>query len=81
MSSLIVSLIIGGLAGWLAGIIRKGSGFGLLTNIGVGILGGFLGNILFGFLGIQGDGFIASLIISTLGAVVLLAILSFFQKN
>jgi uncharacterized membrane protein YeaQ/YmgE (transglycosylase-associated protein family) len=79
--SFIASIIIGGLAGWLAGLIRRGHGFGILTNIIVGIVGGFLGGLLFGALGIQGDGFIGNLIISTLGAVILLAILNFFGVN
>jgi len=65
-------LVIGGLAGWLAGKIMKGRGFGLLGNIVVGIIGGVLGGFLFGLLGITGSGLIGSLVTALVGAIVLL---------
>lgn len=80
---LIISLIIGGVAGLLAGQIRKGSGFGLFGNILVGIVGGFVGDFLAGtFLGMNdANGFVPRLVVSTIGAVVLLAILNFFGNK
>lgn len=68
----IVWIIIGGLAGWIAGMIMKDSK-GLLMNIVVGIVGAFVGGWLFGVLGISPDGgFVGSLVTATIGAVVLL---------
>jgi uncharacterized membrane protein YeaQ/YmgE (transglycosylase-associated protein family) len=69
---IIIWIIIGGLAGWLAGIIMKNKS-GLLMNIVVGIVGAFVGGWLFGVLGIMPhSGFAGSLITATVGAVVLL---------
>ncbi len=77
----ILFLIIGAVAGWLAGNFMKGSGFGLLGNILVGIVGSFIGGFLFGLLGLQGFGLIGSLVTATVGAVVLLYIISLVKKN
>ena len=74
-------LIIGALAGWLAGRIMKGSGFGLLGNLIVGIIGGVLGGFLFGLLGISGSGLIGSFVTATVGAVFLLWIASKLNKT
>jgi len=80
LKSLIIFLIIGAIAGWLAGNIMKGKGFGLVGNIVVGIIGAFLGGFLFGFLGIAAYGFIGSLIVATLGAVILVYIVGLIKK-
>lgn len=69
---IIAWLIIGGLAGWIAGHIMRGGGFGLLGNIGVGIVGAVIGGFLFGLLGLKAGGFIGSLVTAVVGAVVLL---------
>ena len=80
MGSLIGALIIGGLAGWIAGNIMRGGGFGILGNIGVGIVGAFIGGILFGLLGLASGNIIGSLVTATVGAVVLLWIISKVKK-
>ena len=73
--------MIGALAGWLAGNIMKGGGFGLLLNIILGIVGGVVGGWVFGILGISSDGgFIGSLITSLVGAVVVLFVAGLFKK-
>jgi len=73
---LIAWLIIGALAGWLAGVFVKGGGFGLLGDIVVGIIGAFIGGWLAGVLHIHvGAGWISSIITAAIGAVVLLIIL------
>ena len=78
---IIVWLIIGALAGWLAGKLVKGGGFGLIGNIVVGIVGAVLGGWLSGVLGISiGSGFIASVITAVVGAVILLAIVSAIKR-
>jgi uncharacterized membrane protein YeaQ/YmgE (transglycosylase-associated protein family) len=66
-------LIVGAIAGWLAGQFMKGSGFGLVGDIIVGIIGAFLGGWLFGKFGVSlGGGLIGSIIVAFIGAVILL---------
>lgn len=78
---IIVWLIIGALAGWIAGRLVKGGGFGLIGDIIVGIVGAFIGGWLAGVLGISiGSGFIASLITAVAGAVILLVILRAIKR-
>ncbi|TCV97793.1 putative membrane protein YeaQ/YmgE (transglycosylase-associated protein family) [Luteibacter rhizovicinus] len=78
---IIVWLIIGALAGWLAGLLVKGGGFGLIVDIIVGIVGAFIGGWLAGVLGITlGGGLISSIITATVGAVVLLFVLRLFKR-
>ena len=78
---IIVWLIIGALAGWIAGKLVKGGGFGLIGNIVVGIVGAVVGGWLAGVLGISiGSGFIASVVTAVVGAVILLAIVSVIKR-
>lgn len=66
-------ILIGLAAGWLAGQLVKGGGFGLLGDIIVGVIGALLGGFLFSALGLSsGGGLLGSLIVATIGAVVLL---------
>ena len=69
---LIWILVIGALAGWLAGQFMRGSGFGLLGDIAVGIVGSLIGGFIFGILGIYTYGFVGRVVMATVGAVVLL---------
>ncbi|MDX2481914.1 MAG: GlsB/YeaQ/YmgE family stress response membrane protein [Desulfuromusa sp.] len=78
--SLIIFLAVGALAGWLAGIIMKGRGFGAIGNIVVGIIGAVLGGYVFGFLGITTGGLLGSIIMATIGAVILLFLISLVKK-
>ena len=80
MSGLIGTLVIGALAGWLAGQFVKGRGFGIPANIVIGILGGFLGGVLFGILGFKAVHMIGRLISGTVGAVLLLALAGMRRK-
>ncbi|MCB0442805.1 MAG: GlsB/YeaQ/YmgE family stress response membrane protein [Flavobacterium sp.] len=73
-------LLIGAISGWLAGQLWKGSGFGLIGNIVVGIIGSFVGGWLAGKLGIGGGGLIWQILISAGGAWVLLFIISLIKK-
>jgi uncharacterized membrane protein YeaQ/YmgE (transglycosylase-associated protein family) len=81
VTSILIFLAIGAVAGWRAGILMKGGGFGLIGNIIVGILGAIVGGFLFGLLGISADGLIGSIITATAGAVLLLFIVSLLKKN
>jgi len=74
-------LIIGAVAGWLAGLIMKGAGFGLIVNIIVGCIGAVLGGWLFGVLGFTSSGLIGSLITALVGAIVMLFIISLIKKK
>jgi len=74
-------LIIGAIAGWLAGLAMKGGGFGLLGNIIVGVIGAVLGGWLFGVLGIwPSGGLVGSLIVAFVGAVILLFLVRLIKR-
>ncbi|KAB0640246.1 GlsB/YeaQ/YmgE family stress response membrane protein [Burkholderia latens] len=78
---LIMWLIIGAIAGWLAGLLVKGGGFGLIVDIIVGIVGAVIGGWLAGLLGISiGSGFIGSVIVAVIGAVILLFVIRLFRR-
>ena len=70
--SILIFLAIGAVAGWLAGTLMKGGGFGLIGNIVVGIIGSVVGGLLFGLLGLSANGMIGSIVTATVGAIVLL---------
>lgn len=75
-------IIIGAIAGWLAGKLMRGGGFGLLVNILVGIAGSVIGGRVFGLLGMSvGSGVIPSFVTALIGAVLLLWIISLFKKS
>ena len=81
LTSLLVMLVIGAVAGWLAGVLMKGGGFGLVGDIVVGILGAFIGSWLFGVLGVSiGAGLIGAIVTATVGAIVLLGALRLIKK-
>ena len=80
LTNLLIFLAIGAVAGWLAGVILKGGGFGLLVNIVVGILGAIVGGFAFGLLGISVGGILGSIITATVGAVLLLLIVGLIKK-
>ena len=74
--SLLVILVVGVVAGWLAGQIMRGAGFGLIGDLVVGIIGAFIGDRLMPRLGIHlGTGMVPAIIDATIGALVLLFIL------
>lgn len=74
--TILIWLIVGAVAGWLAGNIVKGGGFGLVGDIIVGIIGAFVGGWLFTQLHVQiGSGIVGVIVMATIGAVALLAIL------
>ena len=78
---IILWLIIGAIAGWIAGNLMRGGGFGVLGNIVVGIVGAMLGGWVFGFLGIGPEGgVIGSLITAVVGACLLLFIVSLVKR-
>ena len=78
--SFIEFLLIGAVAGWIAGLITKGSGFGVAGNIVVGIVGAFLGGLCFRLLGIVAFGLLGQLIFAVLGALLFLWLLGLVRK-
>ena len=81
IEALIIWLIVGAIAGWLAGLIVKGYGFGLIGNIVVGIIGAVIAGWLLPRLGIViGAGFIAAIINAVIGAVILLVIIGLVRR-
>jgi uncharacterized membrane protein YeaQ/YmgE (transglycosylase-associated protein family) len=73
--------LIGICAGWLAGQWTKGSGFGLLGNLIIGVIGAVLGGFVFRLLGLAAYGLLGQLVVSTVGAVLLLFLLRPAQKK
>jgi uncharacterized membrane protein YeaQ/YmgE (transglycosylase-associated protein family) len=83
LTALIIALVIGGIAGWLAGLLVQGTGFGLMGDIVVGILGALIAAWLFPVLGIAltlGGGVLGLIIMAFIGAVILLAIVKVFKQ-
>ncbi len=76
--SVIGWIVIGSIAGWLAGKISRGRGFGCLADIILGLIGALLGGWIFTKLGIWGGGFLYSLAAATVGAVVLVSVARLF---
>lgn len=77
---LLIFLAIGALVGWLAGLIVKGRGFGVVGNMIVGIIGAVVGGFVFNFLGITTGGLLGSIVMATIGAVILLYLINIVKK-
>ncbi len=81
IESLFILIIVGAIAGWLAGLIVKGFGFGLIGNIVIGILGALIATWLFPRLGVSlGMGIVSAIISATLGAVILLVVVGVIRR-
>jgi uncharacterized membrane protein YeaQ/YmgE (transglycosylase-associated protein family) len=82
LADIIVWLIIGGVAGWLAGLLVKGYGLGLVGNIVVGIIGAVIAGWLLPRIGfVLVGGIVAAIINAIIGAVILLLVIGFFKKS
>ncbi len=80
VESLLIWLIVGAVAGWLAGQIVKGHGFGLAGNIVVGIVGAFLAGWLLPGLGLGLSGIVGSIIYAAIGAIILLLLIGLIKR-
>jgi uncharacterized membrane protein YeaQ/YmgE (transglycosylase-associated protein family) len=82
MQGLLIALLIGAIAGWLAGQIMKGGGYGLIGNIIIGIIGGFVGTWLWGALHLPpiANFWVSAIVTATVGAVALLFILRLIRR-
>ncbi len=81
ITNIIIFLAIGAVAGWLAGNIMKGRGFGAAGNIVVGIVGAMIGGFMFGLVGISAGGLLGSIVTATVGAIVLLFLIGAIRKS
>jgi uncharacterized membrane protein YeaQ/YmgE (transglycosylase-associated protein family) len=79
--SVITWIIVGLIAGWLAGTVSRGRGFGCLADIILGMVGAILGGWIFLKLGILGGGLLYSIAAATVGAVILVAVASLFSRG
>lgn len=81
ITALLIFLAIGAVAGWLAGLLMHGGGFGLLGDIVVGIIGALVGGYLFNLVGISiGGGLVGAILTATVGAVVLLLLIRLVKR-
>jgi uncharacterized membrane protein YeaQ/YmgE (transglycosylase-associated protein family) len=80
LTNLIWFLLIGLIAGWLAGRVMRGGGYGVVGDMIVGVIGALLGGWLFGILGIGVGGLIGSIITAFVGAVILIALLRVIRR-
>lgn len=80
VTSLLVFLVIGLVAGWLASVIMKGGGFGLIGDLIVGVIGAFIGGWVFSLLNISAGGTFGAFITALVGAIILLFILRLIKR-
>ena len=78
--SLVYFLLIGLAAGWLAGKLVKGRGFGLVENLIIGVIGALIGGFVFGELGVNVGGLLGQLLAATVGALILLYLLKLIRR-
>jgi uncharacterized membrane protein YeaQ/YmgE (transglycosylase-associated protein family) len=82
IDSIIIMIIVGAIAGWLAGQIVRGFGFGLIWDIIIGIIGAFIGTWLWGVLHLPviANFWVSAIVVSTVGACVLIFIIGLFRR-
>jgi uncharacterized membrane protein YeaQ/YmgE (transglycosylase-associated protein family) len=80
MEGLISWIVVGLIAGWLAGKVMKGGGYGVVADIVLGILGGIVGGWVFGILGLHAGGLVGSIVVAFVGAVILVWIVRKVKK-
>ncbi len=80
MMSVITWIIIGLIAGWIAGVLMRGRGFGIVGNIAVGIIGAIIGGFVGKLVGIVATSFLGNIVVAIIGAVILLAIIGAIRK-
>ena len=78
--NILIWIISGVVAGWIAGLLVRGRGFGLIGDLIVGLVGGLIGGWLAGLLGIQASSLIAQVLVAALGGVVLVAIIRMVRR-
>ncbi len=77
---LVITLLIGALAGWLSGVVTKGRGFGPLGNVIVGVIGALVGHFLFGLIGVVATGLVGQFVFALAGALLFVYLLGFIKR-
>lgn len=80
LTNLFVFLAVGAVAGWLAGHLLRGGGFGLLANVVIGVFGSVVGGHLFSTLGISTGGLMGSIVTATVGAILLIYVIGILKR-
>ena len=83
LTALIITLIVGAIAGWLAGLVVQGTGFGLVGDIVIGIIGALIASFLFPYLGLAlalGGGLLGVIVMAFIGAVILLVVVKVIKN-
>ena len=81
VESLIIIIIVGIVAGWLAGLVMRGGGFGLVGDLIVGVVGAVIAGLLFPMLGVSlGGGIVSAIVSSAIGAIILLAVVRLVRR-
>lgn len=78
--SLLLFLVVGAAAGWIASTLVRGHGIGLVGNLVIGVIGAIVGGLLFDLLGLQATGLIGTLIMAVVGAIVLLVVINALRR-
>jgi uncharacterized membrane protein YeaQ/YmgE (transglycosylase-associated protein family) len=79
--SLLWFILVGIVAGWLAGVVMKGGGYGVIGDLVVGVIGALIGGYVFSSLGVSaGGGLIGSIIVATIGAIILIFVLRLIKR-
>ena len=78
--NILIWIVSGIIAGWIAGLLVRGRGFGLIGDLIIGLLGGLIGGWLAGLMGIQASSLIAQILVAALGGVVLVAIIRLVRR-
>ena len=81
IQGVVIMLLIGAVAGWLAGLLAKGGGFGIIGNIVVGVIGAVVGGYVLGFFGLAVTGILGAIISATIGALILLFAVNLIFKK
>jgi uncharacterized membrane protein YeaQ/YmgE (transglycosylase-associated protein family) len=77
--SIILWIVVGVVAGWLAGLVMKGSGYGLIGDLIIGLLGALVGGFIFSLFGAAYGGLLASILVAFIGACLLIAVVRFMS--
>jgi uncharacterized membrane protein YeaQ/YmgE (transglycosylase-associated protein family) len=80
LTAILIILLVGAVAGWLAGVAVKGSGFGLVGDIVIGIVGGIIAGWLLPMIGVSFGGLVGAIIMSAIGAIILLLVIRVLRR-
>lgn len=78
--NIIIWIVSGIIAGWLAGLIVKGSGFGIIGDFIIGLIGGLLGGWVFGFLGVSATNWVGQVLVAAVGGILLVLIIRMIRR-